>query len=692
MNLKFDSIILAGGFGKRLSPLTDTTPKPMLPVFGESALERNLRLIREQGFMNTAVTTMYLPEKVESVKTQTGYIEFFREKEPLGSAGAVGALKEKLDDCVLVLSGDAIFDFDLREAKREFLESGCNGGMILTHRNDSGEYGSICLDNGKVTCISEKPSPRDTLSDLINTGIYFFDRKAFELIPENKFFDFAKDLFPLMFKQELPIKGIVPKGIWFDIGSFGEYHQCNLWVSKGQNCIGDHVSIHTDAKIESSVIFERCTIGNSTIRGCIIGENTVIGNDCILPPGCVVGANSEIRDNAVLAPGSIVSCGETVVGKALVENFPKQKQSLILDDDFIIAQEEDEGYFVRLGRLLGGEGPIVAFAEGSGNTLPQACQLACGAAEGGSSCTVISGGNAALASFAAETSKSSTAFIAKVGDQTEIRLFSGNGMPFSREELRKLSSKKPQKAKITGSVYLLPHGALVKKYLGFLRERIRLPRKIKIADGYENRLLKEIADELEIGTCENCPTFRLSADGERVSAILPNGKELSFWQLLTICCVEGNRNSIVLPRDTPNTVEQILKRHSIDVKFYGDSDSWERKLAKRERLHRDGIFLALTAAGIAEKIGLSLESLSEHIPAFSITSRSICADPEKMYSVIAKLRDGCGNSRCVGFDFGEGRVSVYAGASGRFKIIAEAVDSETAEEIALRAIDKLQQG
>ncbi len=683
----FDSVILAGGFGKRLAPLTDTLPKPMLPIAGISVFERILALLRKHGFKNTAVTTMYLPEKIERIKGEG--IEYFRESSPLGSAGSVARLKDRTDGCLLVISGDAFCDFDLNKAKQEFLESGCDAAMVLCRTNDSGEYGSVCVKDGRIIALCEKPSVRDTLSDLINTGIYFIGKKALDMIPDNTNFDFARDLFPALLRAEMPIAGIEPLGHWFDIGSFGEYHRCNMWVSNAENCVGRHVSLHPESRIEYSVIFDNCTVGNSVLRGCIVGEGAVIGNDCIIPPGCVIGAGAEIRDGSALAPSSIVYTGETVVGESFVDIFKLPKNPLEFDDDSLIAKNGDEGYFVRLGRLLGGSGSVIAFAEGGGATLPKACELACGASEAGSGCTVISGGNAATAAFAAQEYRSKTAFISERNGKTEIRLFSSGGMPFSREELRKLCEGTPSPVTTAGSVYLLPHGALVKRYLHFLRENANLPKKINVAENAESAFLRETVEELGIQKDSQDAVFSLSGDGERVSLLLPNGREISYWQLLAVCCIEGKRNGIILPNDTPDALERILRRHSVDVAFYGDSESDVRKLAESDRLHRDGVLLALTVAGLAEKKGVTLSELVKDIPPFSVVTRLVFADRDRMCSVISKLREQCGSTRCAGFDFGDGRVSVYASASGRFRLIAEAVDSETAEEITLRAIDRL---
>ncbi|MBQ3230195.1 MAG: NTP transferase domain-containing protein [Clostridia bacterium] len=687
---RFDSVIIAGGFGKRLSPLTDALPKPMLPIAGESLFTRNLKLLRKHGFGRTAVTTMYLAEKLENADCGEGVTEFFREEKPLGSAGALGAIKSRFDDVILVISGDAVFDYDLSEARKKFLESKCDAAILLCRTEDTGEYGSVCVENGKICGFCEKPSCRDTLSDLVNTGIYFLSKSAFELIPEDRRFDFSRDLFPMLLRSGKCIAGLELQGHWFDIGTFGDYHRCNLWVNDGKSCIGRHTSIHPNAKIEHCVIMDNVTVGNSVLRGCIVGENAIIGNDCIIPPGCVIGPGAELRDGTPLAPSTVVETGCALAGESHYDYFPKPRADFKMDDDYIIADTDDEGFFVRLGKMLGSGNRLFAFAEGSGMTLPRACELACGAAESGSNCTVISGGNASAAAFAASEYGNKTAFISEEDGKTAIRLYSEFGMPYSREELRALAEKTPSNADRAGSVYLLPHGALVKRYLSHLNSFTSPPKRFNAAGGAQNRFLRECAEELGLSEDIGGAVYVISPDGERAKAIMPDGREISYWQLLAICCIEGKRSGILLPRDTPDTLERILKRHSVDIGFYGDSESEERTLAASDRLPRDGVLLALTAASLAEKNGVSIAELADRLPPFSVTTRSVYADSGKMISVISRLRRDNRNGRSAGFDFGEGRVSVYPSAAGRFRIIAEAVNAETAEEISLKAAEMLE--
>lgn len=688
-NARFDSVILAGGFGSRLAPLTDTLPKPMLTIDGISALELNIALLKKNGFKKTAITTMYLPEIIENLGDFSGSIEYFREKTPLGSAGAVSQLKGRSEDCILVMSGDAVCDFDLQKAKEEFLNSGCCAGMVLCRTKDSGEYGSVCVSRGRVVGFCEKPSVRDTLSDLINTGIYFISKPALDRIPDGKKYDFGRDLFPELLRLGLPIAAIEPLGHWFDIGTLGEYHRCNMWASGGNSCIGEGASIHPSARIEYSVLLKGSTVGNSVIRGSIVGEGAVIGNDCIIPVGCVIGHNSEIRDGCSLAPGTVVQNGVTVVGDSLVDSFKKPLLTLDIGDDSIVADLKDDGYFVRFGRIFAENQPVTVFAEGSALTLPYACQVACGVSESGCATTVVSGGNASLASFAALDYNQKTAYIERSGESYELRLFARDGMPYSREQLRDLSKNENKKSDRAGSVYLLPHGALIKRYLAYLCENTQIPKALGVASGSQNRILREICEELDIKTDGEKAVYSLYDGGERVMATLGDGREISYWQLLTVCCIEGNRNGIILPNDTPTSVERILKRHSVDVAFFGDSESDMRTLAASDRLYRDGVLLALTAQAIAEQKGVNIGELADRIPPFSVVTRMVFAERDRMSAIITALREECGNARCAGYDFGDGRVNVFASASGRFKLIAEATDNETAEELTLRAIESL---
>lgn len=685
---RFDSCILAGGYGKRLLPLTRELPKPMLPVAGKSLFSRTVTLLRANGFAHTAVTAMYLPEKLRAGDIGTG-LEFFTEEKPLGSAGAVARLRGHTDGVLLVISGDAYCDFDLAAAKKEFMASNCKAAMLLCRREDVSEYGSVCLQGGLVTGFCEKPSLRDTLSDLVNTGIYFLAPEALALIPDGKEYDFGRDLFPAMLKQGIPICGIEPEGNWFDIGSFAEYHACNMLISGGKNCIGERASVHPGAVLEKCVVFDGATIGESVVCGSIIGSGVTIGNGCHVAPGCVIGDRAELESGAVIGGGRIVAPGEHIKAASGARLFPKPKFVLAEYEDFIMADETDSGYFVTLGRRLARFGSVAAFARGEADTLPRAFELACGAAERGVDTTVISGGSAADAAFAAYGfGFDCTAHITRNGSRTEVRLYSGDGMPLPRERLRMLTREDTDPVSPgIGSISMLPHGVLVKRYLSELREKYALPGRMRISGAAG--MLHELCEELSVKN-EGDIEFSVSDCGERVCAKNAGGEEISYWQLLAACCSLVGQREIFLPSDSPVIAEKMLAREGMSVRFYGDGESEERRLAAADIPVRNGALLAIALCGAAEKAGKSVSELVSALPPVSVFLRELDGAGICIPAVIARLRAASGGSeRCVGYDFGEGRVNVFPGAAGRFRLIAEAADSETAEEISLRAVDLL---
>jgi mannose-1-phosphate guanylyltransferase/phosphomannomutase len=277
----------------------------MLPVNNRSAFERILDLLADNGFSGAAVTTMYLPEQLESVTHSRIDLAFFRENEPRGSAGAVRALSGFLADTVLIISGDAVCDFELKKYYEKHIAENRQATMLLTKTKNPKEFGTVLLDgkSGKIERFLEKPSWADTLSNLINTGIYILDKSIIDMIPEGIFFDFGRDLFPLLLKKNIPVYGETAHGSWCDIGTFGDYYGCSMKLSDEKNIIGAGCRIDKDAKISGSILFENVKVGASEITDSIIGENVVVGNGCMIPEGCVIGGGSVIGDRAVLSPG-----------------------------------------------------------------------------------------------------------------------------------------------------------------------------------------------------------------------------------------------------------------------------------------------------------------------------------------------------------------------------------------------------
>ncbi|MBO4452501.1 MAG: NTP transferase domain-containing protein [Clostridia bacterium] len=693
---RFDSVILAGGFGKRMMPLTASIPKPMLPVAGEPAFARILALLRKNGFRSTAVTTMYLPESIEDFKCDqrhAGRTEFFRESgsSPLGSAGSVFAIgRERFGDSFCVISGDAVCNFKLREYFEEFEKGAADAAMLLHRSADAGEYGTVCVKNGAVTGFCEKPSVRDTLSDLINTGIYFFKaERFFSLCERTGARDFGKDVFPEMLRAGMTVAGIVPDGEWFDIGSFYEYHRCNMYLSGGENVFGRHVSVHPEAAVEKSVLFDGATVGKSTVSGSIIGGNAWIGNGCIIPPGCVIGGKAEIRDGAALAPGSVVGNGETVSASP-GGYFKTPGNGLEFFDDHIKIDVGDRGAAAVFGSIAGGKYCGVVAQSEAEEVI--AAEIAAGCAGSGADVAMITGFAPAGAAFCARSfGFDRTVHVCSNAGVTEIRLFGRDGMAISREETRKLSRAGRAERKGGGRITVIPRTAAVKRYIFELRAATGAGKQtaISFAENENDPFPAECASELGVKGSEK-EVFEVSPDGTSVKATLADGREISYWHLVAVCCILMNKSRVYLPNDTPLYAERMLDSRGIRPVFYSDSESAERSLAANDRFVRDGTLLAFSVAELLRQNGQTLAEAAESLAPFSVLTRSLYAEKDRLTAMISELRREYGGDRCVGFDIGDGHISVFPSASGAFRIIAEAFDSETAEEISLRAIEMIE--
>ena len=681
----FDSVILAGGFGTRLRPLTDTVPKPMLKVAGMPVFLRAVRLLRENGFLNTAVTTMYLPEQIEDAARGESGLEFFRESSgsPLGSAGAVAALCGRMADVFCVISGDAVCDFPLAELKTAFTSGGCAAAILLARVSDAGEYGTVCLENGLVTGFCEKPSAKDTLSDLVNTGIYFFRRDRFEGFSGNT--DFARDVFPALMQRGEKIAGYLPEGRWFDIGSFYDYHRCNMFYTGGENARGTHISLHPEATVERCVISDGVTVGRSAVYGSIIGENAVIGNGCFVAPGCVIGAGAELRDGAATAPGTVIERNAAVFA-ARGGGFPGASRSAEFGDESINGLSAGGGFFA-LGAVLAARGDVFVCAESKREEM-LARELACGAAASGSECAVCVGLSAAAAAFAArEFRADTTVHIALAGDAPQARVFGADGMPVPRETARSVMHSRPKPACGGGLLRDVPRSAVAARYIRALKAFAGERPQISFADGRNEAFARECAEVL--GAAGGGAVYSLSADGAQVSAEA-DGREITYWQLLTAYCVLSGKHSIALPNDAPRFAEALLRSHAVIPCFYGDGKSEARTQAAAEPFARDGILLAFALESELRRRGETLGPATDGMAAFTVLTRSVYAEKERMTGVIAALRSEYGGGRCVGFDIGDGHISIFPSASGAFRVIAEAYDSETAEEISLRAAEMVE--
>lgn len=234
------AVIMAGGEGRRLRPVSGELPKPLVPLLGRSMLEHIIRLLRKNGFDEICMTLRY---KSEQIIERFGDGQKFGvnicyriENEPAGTAGGVKNCADFYgDDDFLVISGDAACDFDLHELMRQHKLRGADASAALYRHSEPLNYGLALTDkDDRIRVFIEKPDWSRVVTDKVNTGIYILSPAAMELVPYGKEFDFAKDLFPLMLKRGMKLIGLPADGYWCDVGTPLSYYKCCVDALEGR--------------------------------------------------------------------------------------------------------------------------------------------------------------------------------------------------------------------------------------------------------------------------------------------------------------------------------------------------------------------------------------------------------------------------------------------------------------------------
>ena len=234
------AVVMAGGEGTRLRPLTSNQPKPMVPICGKPCIEHIVELVHKHGIDDVVVTLAFMPQVIRSYLgdgSSLGVrIEYAVEEQPLGTAGSVRNAKELLDETFVVISGDALCDFDIGEIVAFHRERGALATLALKSVDNPLEFGVVIVDDeGRIERFLEKPSWGQVFSDTINTGVYVIEPELLDRIPEGEPYDFSKQLFPELLAEGAPLYGyVVPEDkYWKDIGTIEQYREANQDVLDG---------------------------------------------------------------------------------------------------------------------------------------------------------------------------------------------------------------------------------------------------------------------------------------------------------------------------------------------------------------------------------------------------------------------------------------------------------------------------
>jgi mannose-1-phosphate guanylyltransferase/phosphomannomutase len=308
------AVIMAGGFGTRLRPLTCNTPKPMAPVMNKPMMAHIVELLKKHGITEMVSTLFYSPDTITNYFNDGARfgvkMSYVKADADYGTAGSVRNATKGMNERILIISGDVLTDFDLSAAIRFHMEKNSKATIVLTHATNPLAFGVvITAANGKITRFLEKPTWGEVFSDTINTGIYILEPDVLELVPYREEFDFSKNLFPHLLRNDLGLYGYVADGYWRDIGNLNEYQDAHLDALNGV------VRVNIDGKREGNLVYgEGCSfqLDKLVVTGTVVlGKNVTLGEDVKLS-NCVIG------DNCVIGPGTtlrnVVMWNDVVVG------------------------------------------------------------------------------------------------------------------------------------------------------------------------------------------------------------------------------------------------------------------------------------------------------------------------------------------------------------------------------------------
>lgn len=311
------ALFLAGGMGKRLRPLTNEIPKPMVPIMGKPLLERNMKNLKDNGISEIVISTCYKPYHIREYfgdGRQLGLkIQYVLEDIPLGTGGAIKNTEEFFDDTFIVFNSDILCDISIKDLIRYHRSKSAVATIAVTEVENPSLYGVIEYDeNNYVLSFTEKPDPAEIKSNYINAGIYVLEPEMLKEIPEGRAVSIEREVYPSMLEEGIKIAIYKGGSYWMDIGTPEKYIQAHRDIMNARceipECNYKKTRIFTEKNIKihpSSRIKGPAYIGkNAEISAnCVIGPNTIIGKNSFIGKGSKV-VDSIVWDNVYVESGA----------------------------------------------------------------------------------------------------------------------------------------------------------------------------------------------------------------------------------------------------------------------------------------------------------------------------------------------------------------------------------------------------
>jgi len=340
-------LILAGGKGTRLRPLTINTPKPVVPVANAPFLLYQIDLMRSAGITKIILSLSYQPRKIEDLlKDGSDYgveIKYAVEGTPLGTGGAFKNAEEQIDSTTVVFIGDILTGLDLNSVIARHRRTDAVATIVLTPVENPSAYGLVETDpDGRVLRFIEKPGPAEVTCNTINAGVYVLEPSVLRYMPKGEPYSFERGLFPTLLENRELVLSYVLDGYWIDIGTPAKYLEVHHDILAGrfrssrvarngknpkafanasideESIIDSDVTIRSGVRIENSVIGRNCKIGEGAqvvdsviwpgvtidaearVMGSIVGKGCMIGHSALLNPGAVLGDKTVVTDFSIL--------------------------------------------------------------------------------------------------------------------------------------------------------------------------------------------------------------------------------------------------------------------------------------------------------------------------------------------------------------------------------------------------------
>ena len=329
------ALILAGGKGTRLRPLTMHTPKPIVPIANRPFLLYQLELLKRADVRDVILSLSYQPQKIEDkLGDGTDYdvkISYTVEASPLGTAGAYRNAAGLIRETTVIFHGDVLTDIDINEVIRLHRQRNAAATIVLTPVANPTAYGLVETDSeDHVRRFLEKPKPEEVTCDTINAGIYILEPRVLDYIPEGEPFMFEYGVFPQLLERREPFYAYTWRGYWRDIGTASSYLQANMDVLAGKVSLLDRLPAERGEKFDemaeidqTSVVDPSCTVkAGAQIINSVVGRNSYIEErarieNCVVRGGSRIGSDATLQ-GMVAGRGCHIGRSVTIAGGAVL--------------------------------------------------------------------------------------------------------------------------------------------------------------------------------------------------------------------------------------------------------------------------------------------------------------------------------------------------------------------------------------